>query len=132
MIDQALSLLSDYGEAVNLVCCLIIFAGGLYVAINPGPRPHWLVTSLWYASASALFVASTLVVQFIYGEDFELAYDQLGVIGEFLFKIFVSIIAFGIFIEARILTHYDKTHKYSKDAESKYSKVIKKRFDRKD
>jgi len=132
MIDQALSLLSSYGDAVNLVCCLMIFAGGLYVAINPGPRPQWLVTSLWYASASSLFVALTIIVEFVYGRDFELSYYQIGVIGEILFKIFVSIIAFGIFIEARILIHYDKKNKYSEGTKSKYDRAIKKRYDIKD
>jgi hypothetical protein len=70
--------------------------------MNPGKRPHWMVTLFWYACATSLFTAMTICAEWVYGEEYELSYNQIGMFGEAMFKVLIGIIAFGILIESKL------------------------------
>jgi len=56
--------------------------GAFYIALQNRNLPSWHITPLWYLGLSALFVALSIVLQGMFGRDFELSYAQVGILGE--------------------------------------------------
>jgi hypothetical protein len=132
-ISHSLDLLTEYGNVLNFVCSSVIFIGGFYVALNPGKRPHWIVTLFWYACAASLFNALTLGAEWVYGQEYELSYYQIGDFTESLFKIFISIITVGILIESKLFKRDASLSKAGSDEspELSYWGMIKSLFSKK-
>lgn len=84
---------------VNLICHLTIFGCALYVATYNKRLPQWHVTPLWYAGMACLLTALTIVLQFLFGASFPMAYDNVGVVGETALNICLATIA-GSFLYA--------------------------------
>lgn len=100
---------------VNLICHLTIFGCALYVATYNKRLPQWHVTPLWYAGMACLLTALTIVLQFLFGASFPMAYDNVGVVGETALNICLATIA-GSFLYA--------TYKM----ESKPQEIVEKTF----
>jgi hypothetical protein len=74
--------------------------GGLIIAVRPKYiAPHWLVTAIWYLATSALFTNITILIEWIYGPEFELSYTNIGVFGEAMINITMTAVVLGIFKE---------------------------------
>lgn len=99
MFIDFLTHLYDISIYVNLVCYLIIFLGGFYVALHSRDIPRWLVTALWYTGVFSFFTASTIILEFIYGQLFELSYFQVGLFGEIAMKVSLASIVIVLFLE---------------------------------
>jgi serine acetyltransferase len=80
-------------ELVNLFCHATIFAGAFYVVLHNRNLPHWHVTPLWYAGLSCLLTGITIILGFALGDSFALSYHNIGVVGETLLNISLSVIA---------------------------------------
>lgn len=85
------TLTSFYAVLINFICHLTVFMGGLYVAIHARNIPTWLRTCLWYIGCSSFLIATTMILGWILGPDFELSYDKVGVIGETMFNMLIAI-----------------------------------------
>ena len=83
--------IDPYALVINFMCHLTMFIGGLYIAIHARNVPNWLRTFLWYIGCSSFLIATTIICGWILGSSFELSYDNVGVIGETMFNIFISI-----------------------------------------
>jgi len=90
MISQFDYLLYPYFIVMNFICCITIFIGGLYIAIHSRKIPIWLRTCLWYAGCSDFFTATTILLGWIFGPQFELSYNNVGIIGEILFNFWIA------------------------------------------
>jgi len=78
---------------INFLAYLTIFIGSFYVALQNRNLPSWHITPLWYVGLSALFTSLTIVLQGMFGRDFELSYAQLGILGETALNISLAYIA---------------------------------------
>lgn len=80
--------IANIASAINLplsfVIHLIIFVGGLYVAIHSRIIPNWLSTCLWYVGLASLFVAITIGIEYVIGPNFPMSYTNLGQAAELL------------------------------------------------
>lgn len=92
-ISSTISLLHNIALPLNLVFLLIIFIGGLYVAIHARNIPLWVRTPLWYLGATSFITALTIVFEFVLGPEFMLSYSRVGLIGEMLINLNIAIAA---------------------------------------
>lgn len=99
MLTDLLIHLYDISIYVNLVCYITIFLGGFYVALHSRTMPRWLTTSLWYTGTFCFFTALTIVLEFMYGQLFELSYFQVGLFGEMAIKVSLASIIVVLFLE---------------------------------
>jgi len=76
---------------------MIVFLGGLYVAIHSRIMPTWASTSIWYVGVSSLFVALTIVIEWIAGTHHSLSYNMLGHFGEAVMNINLAILVLLMF-----------------------------------
>lgn len=90
MSGASLSILGSLALPLNFACHIIIFIGGLYIAIHSRLIPTWLRTCLWYIGCSSFFIAITIILDWIFGSQFELSYDRVGFFGEILFNCWVA------------------------------------------
>ena len=78
---------------INLVCLLIIFVGGLYVAIHSRNIPLWIRTPLWYLGAISFLVSLSIIFEWTLGPQFILSYSRFGLIGEMLINLTLAVTA---------------------------------------
>lgn len=76
---------------INFVCLIIVFIGGLYIAIHARNIPLWFRTPLWYIGASSFLVCASIVSEWIVGPEFFLSYSNFGLYGETLLNINLAI-----------------------------------------
>lgn len=98
MIEHFVSSLERYALVINFMCHITMFIGGLYIAIHSRNIPNWLRTCLWYIGCSSFLIGITIILGWVLGPQFELSYDKVGVLGETLFNIWVSITTITFFI----------------------------------
>lgn len=98
MITQLLDFLAYIALPINLICHLLIFIGTLYVAIHNRKIPRWHVTVLWYCGLSSLFTALTIVIEWIFGQEFPLSYYNIGIIGETFLHACLAFMATSVFL----------------------------------
>lgn len=99
MLTDLLVHLYDVSIYVNLICYIAIFLGGFYVALHSRNIPRWLATALWYTGTFSFFTAVTIVLEFMYGQLFELSYFQIGLFGEMAMKVSLASIVIVLFLE---------------------------------
>lgn len=75
-------LLDNISLTLHLLFHMITFLGGLQIALYNRSLPHWIVTSLWYIGLSSAFVSLTMAMQFAYGEEFPMSYNNIGDIAD--------------------------------------------------
>lgn len=90
MISQIVTAVEPYALGVNFLCHMTMFFGGLYIAIHARKIPEWLKTCLWYVGCSSFLIAITIILGWVFGPLYELSYDNVGVIGETLFNIWIA------------------------------------------
>lgn len=96
---QLISTISPYAMAINLICHLTVFIGGLYIAIHSRSIPNWLRTCLWYIGCSSFLVVIMMLLGWIFGHDFELSYVSAGIIAETMFNFWVCVTTFIFFLK---------------------------------
>lgn len=82
MITATIDFLLSIQLLINFLACSTVFMGAFYIALQNRKLPSWHVTPLWYVGLSAMFVAMSIVLQGMFGRDFELSYAQVGILGE--------------------------------------------------
>lgn len=82
MITATIDFLLSIQLLINFLACSTVFMGAFYIALQNRNLPSWHVTPLWYVGLSAMFVAMSIVLQGMFGRDFELSYAQVGILGE--------------------------------------------------
>lgn len=92
-VTSALAALHSISLSLNLVFLLIVFVGGLYVAIHARNIPLWVRTPLWYLGVISFLTALTIVLEFVLGPDFVLSYSNVGVVAEMLINLNLAIAA---------------------------------------
>jgi len=76
---------------INFICHIVTFCGGFYIAMYSRTLPRWLVTSLWYIGLSAFLTAITIASQWMFGEDFPMAYIKMNFFTEVILNINLAI-----------------------------------------
>lgn len=102
MIQQLVTSIEPSALIINFFCHLTMFFGGLYIAIHSRLIPNWIRTFLWYIGCSSFLIAITIILGWVFGDQYELSYSSVGVIGETLFNIWVSIMTLAFFYKTII------------------------------
>jgi hypothetical protein len=76
-----LSFLRNQVLVLNIISLIAIFAGCYKVACNKKIK-HELKTPIWYAGIFAIFTSSMIMIQWLLGVEFPLAYNKIGRFGE--------------------------------------------------
>ena len=82
MILEIANAVTEMQAVINFVAHITIFIGTMFVAVYSRNLPPWHVTPLWYAGLASCFTAITILIEWIFGPDFPLSYNVLGVFGE--------------------------------------------------
>lgn len=117
---QFVNLVNTLNLPLSFIIHVIIFIGGLYVAIHSRIIPTWLSTCLWYVGLASLFVSITIGIEFTLGSDFPMSYTNLGKLAELLDS---SIIAFTISLMFGNTLYNDlknKKNRSSNDTKNKF------------
>lgn len=85
--------LQEIALPINLVCLLVIFIGGLYVAIHSRIIPMWVRTPLWYLGATSFIVSLSIVFEWTLGSEFVFSYSKFGSVGEIIINMILAIFA---------------------------------------
>ena len=94
---QLITTVDPYAVMINFLCHVIVFFGGLYVAIHSRSIPNWLRTCLWYIGCCSFLIVTFIICGWTLGNDFVFSYANAGVIGETLFNIWISITTLAFF-----------------------------------
>lgn len=97
MIMSIINTIDYYANIINFICYLIIFLGGFYVAIHARVLPRWATTCIWYIGLSSFFVGSTIIVEWVFGQDHEFSYFMMGHAGEIVMNISITVMVFFLF-----------------------------------
>lgn len=81
MIDM----LYDVLLLVYFLVYTFTFSCSLYIAIHNKNIPNWIITPLWYIGLSSAFTGITILLEWIYGDQFCMGYSKIGFIGELAF-----------------------------------------------
>lgn len=76
---------------INFFALLIVFIGGLYIAVHARNIPLWFRTSLWYIGANSFLICISIVCEWTLGSKFFLSYSNFGIFGETLLNINLAI-----------------------------------------
>jgi hypothetical protein len=76
---------------------LSIFVGAFYVAMFNKRLPLWHTTPLWYAGMGSMFCFITIMLQYAFGSEFPLSYDNVGILGEVFLNMTLAFIALTFF-----------------------------------
>lgn len=91
MITNFIQTLHNFLLPLDFFCHLVIFIGGFYIAIHSRVIPRWLVTCIWYMGAASLLTSTSIILQWVYGEEFPLSYMNIGVLSEVILNINLAI-----------------------------------------
>jgi hypothetical protein len=80
---------------INFISHITLFFGGFYIALHSRILPRWVVTCLWYIGLAGALNATTILLDWIYGPTFELAYSQIGMLTESILN-FVLAVTVGL------------------------------------
>jgi hypothetical protein len=98
---QEISDILNHSTAIHpflAVSHITIFTGAFYVTMFNKRLPLWHTTPLWYAGMASLFCFITIILQYIFGPTFPLAYDNIGVLGETFLNMSLACIAITFFV----------------------------------
>lgn len=104
-----LSSLTDCFTIVNLLSHIIIFFGGLYIAVHSRVIPLWLSTCLWYIGSSSLLISLTIIFEYVFGDSFIFSYSNFGTIGETAFNITISTTIILLFFKTIYIDYKNKS-----------------------
>lgn len=108
MIAEIITSIDYYSNAINFLCYVIVFIGGFYVALHSRILPKWASTSIWYLGLSSFFVASTIVIEWIFGQHHPISHFMMGHFGEMIININLAVIVFFLFFHT---VYADYKHK---------------------
>lgn len=91
--------ISSFNMQLNFFFHIVIFSGAFIVAFKNERLPHWHVTPLWWIGLTSLLCATTIVLQYIFGPAFTLAYKNVGIFLELLLNGCLALLA-GTFLFA--------------------------------
>lgn len=97
MISQIISEIAAFSNIINFICYIIIFIGGFYVAMHSRILPNWATTSIWYLGLSSFFVASTIAIEWIFGQHHPFSHFMMGDFGEIVMNINLCAVVFFLF-----------------------------------
>lgn len=102
---------------LSFIIHIIIFIGGLYVAIHSRLLPSWLSTCLWYVGLASLFVSVTIGIEYTIGPSFPMSYTNLGQLAELLDSAIIALTVFLLFAHTLYndLKNKKKRHNTNKD-----------------
>lgn len=76
---------------INFSALLIVFIGGLYIAVHARNIPIWFRTSLWYIGATSFLICASIICEWTIGNSFFLSYSNFGLFGETLLNVNLAI-----------------------------------------
>jgi hypothetical protein len=95
---------------INLLIHLFIFISSFYVALHNRIINKAIVTLLWYVGLASCFLGTTILVQFIFGENFPLSFKEIGTIVETIFA-FIIALTLGVIFLLTVKTDFDARKK---------------------
>lgn len=98
MITELMVFFNSVTLPINFVCHICVWIGSFYVALHNRNLPTWHVTPLWYLGLVNLFVAVTILVQWVIGPEHPLSYWNFGLFGETLSNIILASIVIVMFL----------------------------------
>lgn len=108
MLAEIITSIDSYSNTINFICYTIVFFGGLYIALHSRLLPKWAATCIWYLGLSSFFVASTIVVEWVFGQHHPLSHFMLGHFGEMIMNLNLAIMVFFLFFHT---VYHDFKHK---------------------
>lgn len=75
---------------LNLLCHVTVFLSTFYVAMHNRFINPVILTMLWYVGLTSFFAGSTIVLEYVMGEEFAMSYSNLGIIAETLSNLAVA------------------------------------------
>lgn len=99
MVSSVIQYTREIELYVNFASFLIMFFGGLYIAILNRNIPHCVRTPLWYIGACSLLLAISIIVEWISGPLNELSYASVNHFGSMLIHMNVAFIVVAIFFK---------------------------------
>lgn len=97
MILEFFQLVKDNILPLNFICHVLIFLGGLYVALHSRLIPNWALTSLWYLGLCSFINGLAIILQWTNGPEFFLSYSNIGTATETLVNIILALTVFSCF-----------------------------------
>lgn len=110
MVSSAIQFTRDIELYVNFASFIIMFVGGLYIAILNRRITQCIRTPLWYIGACSLMLAMSIIVEWISGPLNELSYSNINHMGSMIIHLNVTFIVIAVFFK-----------KITKDRKSKRS-----------
>ena len=77
---------------INILSLIAIFAGCYKIACNKKVK-HGLKTPIWYGGIFAIFTSLMIVIQWLLGAEFPLAYNKIGRFGEVAMNVCLALSA---------------------------------------
>jgi len=111
VITSVIDFLLSIQLLINFLACSSIFIGTLYVALQHRNLPTWHITPLWYVGLSALFISMSIVLQGMFGRDFELSYAQVGILGETFLNICLAYVALFMLVTTVLRDLRERKHR---------------------
>lgn len=84
---------------LNLLFHISIFFTTLYIAIHNRVINRSVITQLWYVGLASFFCALTIILEFVFGENFFLSYTKVGLFGEVIFNATVFAICATLMVQ---------------------------------
>ena len=97
MTYELIAFAADNRYLINFISHLIIFIGGLYVALHSRTIPRWLSTLLWYVGCASMLCALTIGLEWTFGAVFPLSYSQLGFLCEIFLHVSIAVTVATLF-----------------------------------
>lgn len=101
MADDFVYTLSLIALPINFICQLVIFIGAFYLVIHNRNLPSWHITPLWWVGLCCVLTTITIILQWVFGPEFVMAYRRIGIITETATNVCVAILA-GTFLTITI------------------------------
>ena len=98
MFHEIINAIHPYATVIHFISHMIIFGGAFYVAMYNKVLPVLQETPLWYTGLCSLFVALTIALGWLFGEDFPLSYKNFGLIGEVTMDISLTFLSITMII----------------------------------
>lgn len=97
MLTEFVAMVDTYSNIVNFICYTLVFFGGFYVALHSRLLPTWASTSIWYLGVSSFFVATTIVVEWVFGQHHPFSHFMMGHFGEMIINLNLAIMVGFLF-----------------------------------
>ncbi len=98
LLQQLWIYLDVFSLKIHSICHVIIFSGIFLFVVKWKNAPQWHVTPLWYVGLSSLFIAFSVLCEWIWGLSVPFSYHNLGLIAEIMFDIFLASLVIVFFV----------------------------------